>query len=94
MRAIQLYVDAAAESIKAGKTSSATGGIKEYAEVKDTPAEPAPEAAATAAAEAEAALAAAAATEAAPAADAAASEAAPAPAAPAGESDAEKPAGS
>ena len=90
VRAIQLYVDAAAESIQAGKTSSAVAGSKEYTEVKPAAAaEPAP--AADAAAEAEAALAAAA-TEA-----AAAPESAEAPAAtPAadGASDSETPASS
>ena len=62
VRAIQLYVDAAAESIQAGKTSGAISGSKEYVEVKETAAEPAPAAATaeTAAAEAEASLAAAA----------------------------------
>lgn len=92
VRAIQLYVDAAAESIQAGKTAGAVSGSKEYVEVKETPAEPAPEAAAaTAAQEAEASLAAAA-SEAAPAAEPAPAEAAPA--APASDSDAEKPADS
>ena len=92
VRAIQLYVDAAAESIQAGKTAGAVSGSKEYVEVKDAPAEPTPEAAAaSAAAEAEATLAAAAsdaATDASPAAE----PAAPADAAPA--VDAEKPADS
>ncbi len=87
VRAIQLYVDAAAESIQAGKTSGAVSGSKEYVEVKEEAAAPAPEAsAASAAAEAEASLAAAAsdaasdaATEAeAPAATSPAAEAAPA----------------
>ncbi len=92
VRAIQLYVDAAAESIQAGKTSGAISGSKEYVEVKETPAEATPEAAAeTAAAEAEASLAAAASDAEAPAAPA--TEATPAPeAAPAAESAAEKPA--
>jgi len=86
VRAIQLYVDAAAESIQAGKTSGAISGSKEYVEVKETAAEPTPEASAeTAAAEAEASLAAAASDAEAPAAEAA-------PAAPAAESAAEKPA--
>ena len=85
VRAIQLYVDAAAESIQAGKTSGAISGSKEYVEVKETAAEPTPEASAeTAAAEAEASLAAAASDAEAPAAEAA-------PAAPAAESAAEKP---
>ena len=78
VRAIQLYVDAAAESIQAGKTSGAISGSKEYVEVKETAAEPAPAAAETAAAEAEASLAAAASdaeTEAAPAAEAPAADA-------------------
>ena len=60
VRAIQLYVDAAAESIQAGKTSGAISGSKEYVEVKETAAEPAAATAETAAAEAEASLAAAA----------------------------------
>jgi len=66
VRAIQLYVDAAAEAIQAGKTAGAVSGSKEYVEVKDdAAAKAAPTAkeadpAATAAVEAEAALAAAA----------------------------------
>ena len=101
VRAIQLYVDAAAESIQAGKTSGAVSGSKEYVEVKEEAAAPAPEAsAASAAAEAEASLAAAAsdaasdaATEAeAPAATSPAAEAAPAVDAAPATSDVEQPA--
>ncbi len=81
VRAIQLYVDAAAESIQAGKTSGAISGSKEYVEVKETAAEPTPEKAAeTAAAEAEATLAAAASDAEAPAAEAAPEAAATKPA--------------
>ncbi len=104
VRAIQLYVDAAAESIQAGKTAGAVSGSKEYVEVKDSPAESAPAAdATTAAEEAEASLAAAASeaeattdtTSEAPA-EAQATETAPAAAAeaPASETNAEKPADS
>ena len=77
VRAIQLYVDAAAEAIQAGKTAAAISDSKEYVEVKNEPAEQAAPAAAStaeaAAAEAEASLAAAAeATSSEPAAEAAA----------------------
>ena len=75
VRAIQLYVDAAAEAIQAGKTAGAVSGSKEYVEVKEEAPAPAAAAAAaeeTAAAEAEAALAEAAAAPAAAAADGAA----------------------
>ena len=75
VRAIQLYVDAAAEAIQAGKTAGAVSGSKEYVEVKEeapAPAAAAPAAEETAAAEAEAALAEAAAAPAAAAADGAA----------------------
>ena len=90
VRAIQLYVDAAAEAIQAGKTAGAVSGSKEYVEVKEeAPAAAAPDAEVKAAAEAEAALAAAA-NETAP---AAAAE--PAPAEPAASPEAaDKPADS
>jgi len=83
VRAIQLYVDAAAEAIQAGKTAGAVSGSKEYVEVKEeapAPAAAAPAAEETAAAEAEAALAEAAAAPAAAPAAAAADGAADKPA--------------
>lgn len=78
VRAIQLYVDAAAEAIQAGKTAGAVSGSKEYVEVKDeapaaAPAAPAAEEKAAAEAEAALAEAAAAPAESAPVAEAAAS---------------------
>ncbi len=88
VRAIQLYVDAAAESVKAGRTSGSVSGAKEYAKEEAPVAEvSAEDAAAQAAAAAEASLAAAAETAEPVAAEAAAPEAAvPAPeAAPAAE---------
>jgi len=82
VRAIQLYVDAAAEAIQAGKTAGAVSGSKEYVEVKEEAPAPAaaPAAEETAAAEAEAALAEAAAAPAAAPAAAAADGAADKPA--------------
>jgi len=87
VRAIQLYLDTAAEAIQSGKTAGAVAGSKEYVEVPAdspaaAPAAPAEDAAAKAAAEAQASLEAAAATSDAPAAEApAATPAAEAPAA-------------
>ncbi len=78
VRAIQLYVDAAAESIKAGKTSGSVSGAKEYAEPKaEAPA--AEVSAEDAAAAAAASLAAAAETAEPVAAETVATEAAPTP---------------
>ncbi len=82
VRAIQLYVDAVADSIQTGKTSAAITDSKEYVEVKEAPAAPAAATEAAPAAEAAAT----------PEATAPAAEA-PAPAeAPAAETPAETPA--
>jgi len=67
VRAIQLYLDSAAEAIQSGKTAGAVAGSKEYVEVPAdspaaAPAAPAEDAAAKAAAEAQASLEAAAAS--------------------------------
>ncbi len=81
VRAIQLYVDAVADSIQTGKSSAAITDSKEYVEVKETPA-PVPAAEAPAAeapaAEAPAAAEPAAAAPEAPAAEPAATDSAPA----------------